>query len=190
MATLAQAEKAIVAAIKANTIAAKVEMIAGASQALGGGLTKQTAIKFPCIIVMFDGGKGISTSHTPRMHSRWRIFVGVQQLAEDAERKGSERLVGAHEIISNCAAHLHAQTLEGIGSLVFEGVENLTTEESVGQGFTLYSADFTLPIALESTAEEELAAFTTLSATWALAEAGDGTQLAKDTINLEQGETG
>ena len=95
--------------------------------------------------------------------------------------------MGAHEIISNCAAHLHAQTLEGIGSLA--GVENLTTEEIVGQGFTLYSADFTLPIALESTAEEELAAFSTLSATWALAEAGDGTQLAKDTINLEQGET-
>ena len=98
--------------------------------------------------------------------------------------------MGAHEIISNCAAHLHARTLEGIGSLVFEGVENLTTEESVGQGFTLYSADFTLPIALESTAEEELAAFSTLSATWALAEAGDETQLAKDTINLAQGETG
>ena len=47
MATLAQAEKAIVAAIKANTIAAKVALIAGASQALGGGLAKQTAIKFP-----------------------------------------------------------------------------------------------------------------------------------------------
>ena len=46
-----------------------------------------------------------------------------------------------------------------------------------------------LPIALESTAEEELAAFSTLSATWALAEAGDETQLAKDTINLTQGET-
>ena len=75
--------------------------------------------------------------------------------------------------------------LDGIGSLA--GAENLTTEEIVGQGYTLYSADFTLPIALESTAEEALA--TTLSATWALAEAGDGTQLAKDTINLEQGET-
>ena len=94
MATLAQAEKAIVAAIKANTIAAKVEMIAGASQALGGGLTKQTAIKFPCIIVMFDGGKGISTSHTPRMHSRWRIFVGVQQLAEDARAQGKRAAGG------------------------------------------------------------------------------------------------
>ena len=43
MATLAQAEKAIVAAIKANAIAAKVALIAGASQALGGGLAKQTA---------------------------------------------------------------------------------------------------------------------------------------------------
>ena len=113
---------------------------------------------------MFDGGKG--SSHTPRMHSRWRIFVGVQQLAEDTERQGSERVVGAHEIISNCAAHLHARTLDGIGSLA--GVENLTTEESVGQGFTLYSADFTLPIALESTAEEALA--TPLSAIWGLAE--------------------
>ena len=60
MATLAQAEKAIVAAIKANTIAAKVKLIAGASQALGGGLTKQTAIKFPCISVMFDGGKSVA----------------------------------------------------------------------------------------------------------------------------------
>ena len=112
------------------------------------------------------------------------------------ERKGREQLMGAHEIISNCAAHLHARTLDGIGSLA--GVENLITEESVGQGFTLYNADFTLPLTLESTAEEALAAFTTLSTTWALAEAvkktpvveaGDGTQLAKDTINLAQGET-
>ena len=92
MATLAQAEKAIVAAIQANTIAAKVKLIAGASQALGGGLAKQTAIKFPCIIVMFDGGKG--SSHTPRMHSRWRIFVGVRQVAEDARAQGKRAAGG------------------------------------------------------------------------------------------------
>ena len=61
MATLAQAEKAIVAAIKANAIAAKVKLIAGASQALGGGLAKQTSIEFPCSIVMFDGGKAAPT---------------------------------------------------------------------------------------------------------------------------------
>ena len=81
----------------------------------------------------------------------------------------AKQVVGAHEIISNCAAHLHARTLNDIGSLFFEGMENLTTEESVGQGYTLYSAGFTLPIALESTAEEALA--TTLSTTWGLAEA-------------------
>ena len=69
----------------------------------------------------------------------------------------ARQVVGTHEIISNCAAHLHARTLNDIGSLFFEGVENLTTEESVGQGYTLYSAGFTLPIALESTAEEALA---------------------------------
>ena len=45
----------------------------------------------------------------------------------------AKQVVGLHEIISNCAAYLHARTLNGIGSLA--GVENLTTEESVGQGW-------------------------------------------------------
>ena len=53
---------------------------------------------------------------------------GPREWMQDARQ-----VVRAHEIISNCAAHLYARALDGIGSLA--GVENLTTEESVAKGW-------------------------------------------------------
>lgn len=141
----------------------------------------------PGVFVVFAGGQAEAGS--TRLLGHWGVVaVTTHASGELARRRGDTREIGAYEIVEICIPLLHDHQVPDVGTLQFQGVENLFTGDLEKQGAAIYGADFLLPMAIEAPdggGADPLDAFVTFHAEHDLAPT-DGTSEAADTVALPQ----
>lgn len=100
--------------------------------------------KVPGIYIAWSGGPAVPGTRA-LLNSRYAVYVVTGQASgERARRRGNGREVGAYEILERVVPGLHALSVEGVGSLQLERVDNLYSDRADQQGVVIYGAVFSL----------------------------------------------
>lgn len=96
----------------------------------------------PGIYIAWSGGRGENSSRAA-LTSRYAIYVVTGQASgERTRRRGSNRQVGAYEILEQIVPGLHGMAVGGVGSLRLVQVDNLYSDRADQQGVVIYGAVF------------------------------------------------
>jgi len=120
--------------------------------------------KVPGIYIAWSGGAGVPGKRAG-LNSRYAVYVVTGQASgERARRRGNGREVGAYEILERIVPGLHGLTVEDVGTLQLERVDNLYSDRADQQGVVIYGAVFGLakmmfPAALDASALADFAIF-------------------------------
>lgn len=122
--------------------------------------------KVPGIYIAWSGGPAVP-GRLAGINSRYAVYVVTGQASgERARRRGNSRELGAYEILERIVPGLHGLTVNSVGTLQLERVDNLFSDRVDEQGLVIYGAVFTLakmmfPAALDA---GDLADFATFHA--------------------------
>ena len=100
----------------------------------------------PGIYIAWSGGPANPGSRAA-MTGRYAVYVVTGQASGERERRrGSNRQVGAYEILERIVPALNGLKVEEIGSLLLERVDNLYSDRADQQGVVIYGAVFTIKL--------------------------------------------
>lgn len=100
--------------------------------------------KVPGIYIAWSGGAAVNGSRAA-INGRYAVYVVTGQASgERARRRGSNREVGAYEILERVVPGLHGLSVAGVGTLQLERVDNLYSDRADQQGIVIYGAVFGL----------------------------------------------
>lgn len=121
----------------------------------------------PGIYVAWSGGRGEGNSRAA-ISGRYAVYVVTDHASgERARRRGSDREVGAYEILEKIVPALHTLKIDGIGSLQLEQVDNLYSDTADKKGVVIYGAVFsikmTFPAPLDANDLADFAIFHSIS---------------------------
>lgn len=120
--------------------------------------------KVPGIYIAWSGGAAVA-GRLAGINSRYAVYVVTGQASgERARRRGNGREVGAYEILERVVPGLHGLTVDGVGTLQLERVDNLYSDRVDEQGLVIYGAVFGLakmmfPAALDASTLADFATF-------------------------------
>lgn len=134
---------------------------------LPGGWTPQllraAMRQVPGIYISWGGGRGDSQVSEATMAARYVAYVVTGHASGQRERRrGNSRQVGAYELLERIVPALHQLTIDGVGSLALQSVDNLYSDQLDKQGVVVYGAAYRLamtfpaPFELGSLADFEL----------------------------------
>lgn len=140
----------------------------------------------PGVYVSWSGGRGEGNASQPRAALRYAIyFVTSHASGERARRRGDSREVGAYELIERVVPAVHGLTVDGVGTLALESVDNLYSSRLEQQGVMVYGASYRLAATFPAPLDvNTLDAFTTYHATHQVGGADDPD--AVDQVDLPQ----
>lgn len=126
----------------------------------------------PGIYVAWSGGSAESATR-PLIRARLAVYVVTGHASgERARRRGNDRDMGAYELLEQLVPALHNFTIQGIGSLLLQSVDNLYSDSADRDGVMIHGASFEIKTMFPAPREiGELADFATFSATH---DVGDG----------------
>lgn len=143
----------------------------------------------PGVFVVFGAGPRDMSSDddAPVINAKWGVIaVTTHASGELARRRGDSREIGAYEIIENCVRLLHRHPVPDQDQLLLTDVQNMFTGEIEKQGATLYGAEFSLRMSIDTDdAAGSLDDFITFDGVYDLAQP-DGKPDAEDTVTLPQ----
>ena len=87
--------------------------------------------------------------------------VTTHHSGEEERRRGDKTQIGAYEIIERVAAKLHSYNITNIGSLTCQSLSPLFNQGTYNLGASIYIAEFTIPMVLESEVDSTLDEFET-----------------------------
>lgn len=100
----------------------------------------------PGIYIAWANGRGMSSPRA-MMESRYSVYVITGQASGERERRrGNNRQVGAYELLERVVPALHGLSVEGIGTLQLERVDNLFSDRADQQGIVVYAATYTVKV--------------------------------------------
>lgn len=120
--------------------------------------------KVPGIYVAWSGGSAIRNARAG-IDGRYAVYIVTGQASgERARRRGNSREVGAYEILERVVPGLHGLSVDGVGTLQLERVDNLYSDQADQQGVVIYGAVFALakmmfPPALDASGLADFATF-------------------------------
>lgn len=98
----------------------------------------------PGVYVAWSGGAA-APGNRAAINSRYAVYVVTGHASgERARRRGNDREMGAYEILECIVPGLHGMTVEGVGSLQLERVDNLYSDQVDREGVVIYGAVFAL----------------------------------------------
>lgn len=101
--------------------------------------------KVPGIYVAWSGGTATSSAGRAGINGRYVVYaVTGHASGERDRRRGNKREIGAYEILECVVPGLHGHSVEGVGSLQLERVDNLYSDRADQQGVVIYGASFSL----------------------------------------------
>lgn len=98
----------------------------------------------PGIYIAWAGGSATPAARAG-INSRYSVYVVTGQASgERSRRRGNGRDLGAYEILERIVPGLHGLSVDGIGTLQLERVDNLYSDRADQQGVVIYGAVFAL----------------------------------------------
>ncbi|WP_422402556.1 phage protein Gp37 [Pseudomonas sp. GZD-209] len=98
----------------------------------------------PGIYIAWSGGSAV-TSGRPMINGRYAVYVVTGHASgERARRRGNGRDIGAYEILERVVPGLHGLSVDGVGTLRLERVDNLYSDQGDKKGVIVYGAVFTI----------------------------------------------
>lgn len=96
----------------------------------------------PGIYIAWSGGSAIASSR-PMINGRYAVYVVTGHASgERARRRGNNRDIGAYEILERVIPGLHGMSVDGVGTLRLERVDNLYSDKADSSGIVIYGAVF------------------------------------------------
>ena len=100
--------------------------------------------KVPGIYIAWSGGPAVPASRAT-INGRYAVYIVTGQASgERARRRGTNREVGAYELLERVVPGLHGLSVDGTGTLQLERVDNLYSDRADQQGVVIYGAVFVL----------------------------------------------
>ncbi|WP_158704663.1 phage protein Gp37 [Ectopseudomonas mendocina] len=109
----------------------------------------------PGIYINWSGGAAAAGSRA-LLDSQYGVYIVTGQNSnERVRRRGDASMVGAYQLLERVVPGLHGLSIEGIGTLQLERLENLYSAQAEQHGVAIYGAFFVLnkllfPAALSS----------------------------------------
>lgn len=158
-------------------------------KSLGGGWdidSLKRALQFaPSVYVAFHG---MAAADVP-VHAdlRFSLYVVTKGAQEEDRRIGTARVLGAYDIVSRLIPTFANAVVPALGSLKFQGCDNLFREAMFDLGGTVYALQFVLPrVSFEQELSSDLDDFLTFDETYQAQAAGQAPLTANDHLTLEQ----
>ena len=109
-------------------------------------LLKQVLQKAPAVYVSFLGGQGNPDGFDASINARFDVYAVTKHFGnQQSARHGTNRTIGAYEIIETILPRLHGHTIDDVGTLQLRNVDNLFGEAMFELGGIIYAATFSLP---------------------------------------------
>lgn len=101
----------------------------------------------PGIYVTWGGARGEAKASQATATSRYVVYVVTGHASGQRERRrGNVRQVGAYELLERVVPAVHGLTVEGVGSLALETIDNLYSEKFDKEGVVIYGVAYRLTL--------------------------------------------
>ena len=148
MSVIEQAEQAII-----ERILDVLPRVLRDSGTLPGGWTLdmlKRALQFaPGVYVAFTNGN-VEPDRVARINAKFEVYVVTREPVELNRRAGNNVAIGAYEIIDRVVAGLFNYPVKNVGTLQFNGVNNLFRDVMFSMGGTVYGLSYTLPLSFDT----------------------------------------
>lgn len=99
----------------------------------------------PGIYVSWGGARGDGNLAQPAASARYVVYVVTGHASGNRERRrGNARQVGAYELLERIVPAVHGLTVQGVGTLALDSIDNLYSEHFDKQGVVIYGASYRL----------------------------------------------
>lgn len=98
----------------------------------------------PGIYVGWSGGAAVAGSR-PMLDSQYSAYIVTAHNSDErTRRRGGDGYVGAYPLLEKVVPALHGLSVEGIGTLQLERIDNLYSAQAEQHGVAIYGAVFVL----------------------------------------------
>ncbi|KGE77651.1 phage protein Gp37 [Halomonas salina] len=163
---LAEIEDAIIARCQ-EVVGDSVKTVADLPGRWDNKTLRAALRKVPGIYVAWGGAKGEGSSRQPVAHARYVVYVVTGHASGERERRrGNSRQVGAYELLERVVPAVHNLSVDGVGTLAFENLDNLYADHFDNEGVVIYGAAYRLKLMFPAAFDvNDLAPFTLYTAT-------------------------
>ncbi|PWG62857.1 phage protein Gp37 [Spiribacter halobius] len=142
--------------------------------------------RVPGIYVAWSSARAEGNANQPRASARYVVYVVTGHASGERERRrGNSRQVGAYELLERVVPGVHGLTVDGVGTLALESIDNLYSDRFDKEGVVVYGAAYRLAMTFPPPLDvNTLDAFTTYHATHQVGGADDPD--AVDQVDLPQ----